>query len=68
MDGSLFLSKKLLFKVFRCDKGSGTGLGECMSASIDGPLDKEQCKAERNETWFYVGEPSCQVLKFRCIT
>ncbi|KAI6177440.1 hypothetical protein M3Y97_00907400 [Aphelenchoides bicaudatus] len=43
-----------------CDKGSGTGLGECMSASIDGPLDKEQCKAERNETWFYVGEPSCQ--------
>jgi hypothetical protein len=43
-----------------CDKGSGTGLGECMDARLDGPKNKNQCLAAKNESWYYVGEPPCQ--------
>ncbi|KAI6188845.1 hypothetical protein M3Y98_00398300 [Aphelenchoides besseyi] len=42
-----------------CDFGT-TGLGRCVVGTVEGPSDPKQCVLAKNETWYYVGEPSCQ--------
>jgi len=41
-----------------CDNGQGTGIGECIAGSADGPFDPSACKSPKS--WFFTGKPKCQ--------
>uniref|UniRef100_A0AC34RET9 Laminin EGF-like domain-containing protein n=1 Tax=Panagrolaimus sp. JU765 TaxID=591449 RepID=A0AC34RET9_9BILA len=41
-----------------CDNGEGTGVGECIAGSTDGPFEKHRCM--KREAWYFTGTPHCQ--------
>lgn len=40
-----------------CDNGQGTGVGECIAGSSDGPFDPRACRNPKS--WFFDGKPEC---------